>query len=103
MAKKLTLSMDEAVIEAAKKYVEKQGVSLSSYIESLLKNTTGTSSQKRKKQTSATPNVDEMTRILEEGRLSPEESKRMEEEYFKRKPYMREYVKLLEEKHGPIN
>ena len=80
MAKKLTLSMDEAVIEAAKKYVSNQGISLSSYIENLLKATTATVSQKKTHPLSETPNVDEMSRILKEGRLSPEESKQKEEE-----------------------
>ena len=40
MAKKLTLSIDEAVIEAAKKYANKQGTSLSNMVENFLKSKT---------------------------------------------------------------
>ena len=104
MNKKLTLSMDEAVIEAAKEYAQKNGRSLSSILENMLRVTTGLRKpEKPKKQVfTDTPIVDKMTRILEEGRLSPEEAKKQEEEYYRRKPYMKEYINFLEEKHGPI-
>ena len=69
MNKKLTLSMDEAVIEAAKEYAQKKGRSLSSILENMLRVTTGL---------------------------------KQEEEYYRRKPYMKEYINFLEEKHGPI-
>lgn len=104
MNKKLTLSMDEAVIEAAKEYAEKKGRSLSSILESMLRVTTGLKKPGKPEcqESSDTPIVDEMTKILEEGRLSPEEAKKQEEEYYRRKPHMKEYIKFLEEKHDPI-
>lgn len=101
MGKKLTLSIDEAVIEAAKSYVDKQGISLSSYVESLLKKTTNTSTDPShsEEQSPKTPITDKLQKIIENGRLTPEEMKRQEEEYYERKPYMKEVIEYLEKKH----
>ena len=101
MAKKLTLSMDEAVIEAAKKYAEEKGTSLSSMVENFFKSATGVNKKKKaiENPPTDTPIVDELERLIN-NRLSPEESKKSMEEYFRRKPYMKEYIEHLEKKHG---
>ncbi len=52
MEKKLILSIDEVVIQTAKEYAQKQGVSLSSLVENFLKRTTESTSHKQKKKAS---------------------------------------------------
>ena len=99
MAKKLTLSMDEAVIEAAKKYVEQQGISLSSYIESFLKNTTGISSHRKEKQHTSTPHMDKIRELRKKMR-SEQEQKEYLSDLYNRKPYMKEWFEMKDQKYG---
>jgi hypothetical protein len=64
MGKKLTLSMDEAVIEEAKRYADRQGISLSNLVENLLKHSTGFVSTKKDRKASTTPLADGLVGIL---------------------------------------
>jgi len=101
MAKKLTLSIDEHVIEAAKDYANSQGISLSNLIENFLKGRTGVLGQKEKppeKSVSNTPLVDKI-RQIQKRKKSPEQIKMFEKELYKRKPHMKEYATYLEEKY----
>ena len=100
MAKKLTLSMDEVVIEAAKKYAHKNGTSLSNMVENFFKSAIGIKTKPEDKP-SDTPHVDELEKLIN-NRLSPKESKKGMEDYYKRKPYMKEVIMHLEEKHGKV-
>lgn len=94
--------MSEAVIDSAKEYAQKQGVSLSSLVENFLKNTTGVVSKHSQKQPpkSKTPITDELVRIIEKNQRTPEEIKAYEEDLYKRKPYMKELMEHYERKHG---
>ena len=66
MAKKLTLSMNEAVIEAAKEYANAQGVSLSKFVENFLQKTTSYKPIDRpKSKDTDTPLTDGLVGILE--------------------------------------
>lgn len=102
MNKKLTLSMDEAVIEAAKEYAREKGTSLSSYLENILRNTTGLTKDNRSKykKSSDTPLVDELIGIIENSRRSKEEKEAYEKDLYERKPYMKERMKYYNKKHG---
>ena len=101
MEKKLILSIDEAVLETAKAYVEKQGISLSRYVESYLKESTGAISKRKpeKKAKSKTPNVDAITEIQKRMR-SPEEQEKYLQELYRRKPHMKELFEMLDKKYG---
>lgn len=103
MNKKLTLSMDEAVIEAAKEYAQKKGKSLSSILENILITTTGLAPKKKKSNTqkhSDTPLVDELISIIENNRRSKEEIEAYEKDLYERKPYMKERMEYYDKKHG---
>jgi hypothetical protein len=52
MASKLTLNIDPKVVEAAKKYSEKKGVSISKLVEQYLRKITGKQSVRRSEKTS---------------------------------------------------
>jgi hypothetical protein len=64
MGKKLTLSIDEAVITEAKRYADRQGISLSNLVENLLKHTTGIVAKRRDRKVSTTPLADGLVGIL---------------------------------------
>ena len=102
MNKKLTLSMDEAVIEATKDYAEKKGRSLSSILENMLRTTTGLNQKNltKKDEVSDTPLVDELVEIIKNNQRSQEEIEAYEKDLYERKPYMKERMEYYNKKHG---
>lgn len=99
MAKKLTLSMDEAVIEAAKEYANKNGTSLSNMVENFFRNATQSATSKTKKNSSSTPHMDAI-REIQKKRRTPQEEQQYLEDLYKRKPHMKEWFKIMDEKLG---
>lgn len=83
MNKKLTLSMDEAVIEAAKEYAQKNGTSLSKLMEKfLVRSMNYQSNYDPDREDSCTPLTDGLVGIL------------------KQEPELKEYRDYQGEKHG---
>lgn len=60
MNKKLTLSLDQAIIENAKKYAKSNNISLSKLIESYLSSLT----KRKKKSTEITPLVESLSGVI---------------------------------------
>jgi len=94
--------MDEAVIEAAKKYAEEKGKSLSSILENMLRTTIGLKQKKslQEDKISDTPLVDELVGIIKKGKNSKEEIEAYEKELYQRKPYMKDRMEYYNKKHG---
>ena len=76
MTKKLTLSIDEVVIDAAKAYAESQDTSLSNMAEIFFRNTTGVVPNKKPDSSkSENPHVDAMKELRKKMRSQEEQKK----------------------------
>lgn len=101
MNKKLTLSIDEAVVKAAKDYAQKNGTSLSNMVENFFRNATQPIEDNRNKpdNSSKTPLMNKI-KMLRKNIRTPKEQEKYQQSLYDQKPDLKELISVIEKKHG---